>query len=240
MLGSKTDRIGFSTGALERGNFRAALEWLIAHGIRTVELSALRHEELAPLLAALPALPLESFEHISFHAPSGVRRAEEAAVAQALREQVAARGWNIVLHPDVIRDYAHWRPLGPSLLIENMDRRKAIGRTVPELEQILPNLPEARLCLDVAHAREIDPSLRLLADLVDAYRDRIAEVHISELDARCSHIAMSEPAVEEYRRFLPALAPDIPIVIESMLDAARIADRLPEFARAARAAGATP
>jgi hypothetical protein len=231
-----TDRIGFSTGALERGNFRAALDWMIANQIRTVELSALRFEELAPLLEAIPTLPLDSFQHISVHAPSGVRRADEATVAESLRP-LAARGWNIVLHPDVIRDYAHWRPLGERLLIENMDRRKPIGRTVSELHLILPNLPEARICLDVAHARELDPSMKLLGELVAAHRDRIAEIHISELDARCSHIPMSAAAVSDYRPFLAHLPAHIPVVIESMLDATRIGERMAEFGRAAEAMG---
>ena len=54
-------RIGFSTGALARGDFRTALAILRQHQIAIVELSALRVEELMPLVTALPSLRLEGF-----------------------------------------------------------------------------------------------------------------------------------------------------------------------------------
>ena len=56
--------IGFSTGALARGDFRRALASLQAHRIDIVELSALRMEELEPLIAALPGLDLERFTFV--------------------------------------------------------------------------------------------------------------------------------------------------------------------------------
>ena len=43
-------QIGFSTGALARGDFRYALDILADQGIHAVELSALRESELDPLL----------------------------------------------------------------------------------------------------------------------------------------------------------------------------------------------
>ena len=46
-------RIGFSTCALARGDFRSALATLRSHGIRVVELSALRVTELDPIVQEL-------------------------------------------------------------------------------------------------------------------------------------------------------------------------------------------
>ena len=43
-------RIGFSTGAIARGDFRTALTRMQEHEIEAVELSALRIDELAPLI----------------------------------------------------------------------------------------------------------------------------------------------------------------------------------------------
>ena len=42
--------IGFSTGALARNDFRRALQMLAERRVRAVELSALRQDELMPLV----------------------------------------------------------------------------------------------------------------------------------------------------------------------------------------------
>jgi hypothetical protein len=208
-------RIGFSTGALEKGNYRKALHWLQQQNVRSVELSALRYEELDPLIEHLDELRLDTFSYVSFHAPSYfAREREEHVVAQLTK--VASRGWNIVAHPDVIYSPRLWEEFGSQLLIENMDRRKALGRTVSEMETALSLLPRARICLDVAHARQMDTTLTLLWSLVKAFGSRIGEVHISELDSRCRHHAMSWQSVSDYRRFAAVLQ-RLPVIIESVL-----------------------
>ena len=45
--------IGFSTGALARNDFRRALQMLAERHVRAVELSALRQDELIPLVEVL-------------------------------------------------------------------------------------------------------------------------------------------------------------------------------------------
>ena len=62
--------IGFSTGALAYADFRRGLEMVKHRGLRTIELSALRQNELIPLLNALPDLDLSGFKYVSIHAPS--------------------------------------------------------------------------------------------------------------------------------------------------------------------------
>ena len=63
-------RIGFSTGALARGDFRSALAILHRYRVDVVELSALRIGELAPLAHAISDLDLSAFTFVSIHAPS--------------------------------------------------------------------------------------------------------------------------------------------------------------------------
>ncbi len=126
--------IGFSTGAVARGNFRFALQRLRENHLQVVELSALRFAELEPLLTALPALDLASFKFVSIHAPSLFKRDDESTVVRNLIEH--AQGLPVVVHPDVIFNTSIWAPLGRRLLIENMDKRKPIGRTVAELRQL--------------------------------------------------------------------------------------------------------
>lgn len=225
---TSSHRFGFSTGALERGNFRSAVSWMKDHDVRTMELSALRFEELEPLVNQLDRMDLDSFSYISFHAPSSFSKDQEARVIELL-QPVRERKWNIVVHPDVIYTPQRWECFGKHLLIENMDRRKAVGRTVSELSYFFDLLPQARLCLDVAHARQIDSTLSLLTGLIRAFAERIAEIHISELDSRCRHVPMSDRAVTDYQRFASCFVADTHVIIESMLDRNLKEIRLEEF-----------
>jgi len=63
-------RIGFSTGAVARGDYRKALDVLYQYGVDVVELSALRISELSPLVNDLRHLELSRFSFVSFHAPA--------------------------------------------------------------------------------------------------------------------------------------------------------------------------
>lgn len=225
---------GFSTGALERGNYRAALRWLEETDAEAVEISALRFDELEPTVRDLDRLDVSRFEYVSFHAPSSFLPDQEDEVLDWLRP-VLRRGWNIVVHPDVIHTPAKWAFLGSHLLIENMDRRKRVGRTVAELARFFDLLPEARFCLDVAHARQLDTTLTLLFSLFEDLHDRIAEVHISELDSRCRHVPMSGWAMADYHQLPWQRLAGVPVIIESMLDRSETMARKSELHSTRRA-----
>ncbi len=210
--------IGFSTGALAKGDFRRALALLRDYQIDVVELSALRIEELAPLISALPQLELQRFRFVSFHAPSRFGQELEERVIADLG-LVAARGYPIIVHPDVLFTPKLWSRLGNKLLIENMDRRKEIGRNVDELIPVFEQLPEAQFCFDIGHARQIDPSMREAQLLLHALGDRLAEVHISEVDADGQHRPIS-PAAAKVFQFVAKLIPEqVPVIVESVIDA---------------------
>jgi hypothetical protein len=65
-------KIGFSTGSIAMADVRRGLEVARHPRAKAVELSALREEELEPLLESLDRLEgdLRQFEYISLHAPS--------------------------------------------------------------------------------------------------------------------------------------------------------------------------
>ena len=89
-------------------------------------------------------------------------------------------GWPIVVHPDTIHDFgALARSLGALVAIENMDQRKPIGRTARELEGIFKQLPEARFCFDIGHARQIDATMGEASFLVQELGPRLAQLHVS-------------------------------------------------------------
>jgi len=214
------ERIGFSTGALAYGDFRRGIELQAGHGLNAIELSALRDTELVPLVDAIGDLDLSAFEYVSFHAPSRIATLTEQQVAGILRERVP-ESWPIVVHPDMIKDFAAWSELGSRLCIENMDQRKPIGRTADELRGYFEKLPEAGLCLDVAHARQVDPTMSVAFQLIDRYRERLAQIHVSDVNDDSRHVTINAASISAYRRIARYL-PECPWIIESVIPASEI------------------
>jgi len=208
--------IGFSTGALARGDFRSALEQLRESRIDVVELSALRISELAPLVAAIGDLDLQDFSFVSIHAPSSFPQDLERTVLDQL-SLLARHGFPVVVHPDVIFSPQAWEELGDRLLIENMDKRKPTGRNVLELEPLFDALPRAQFCFDIGHARQVDPSMTEASLLLRAFSARLAEVHISEVNTASRHDPISRNAVRAFQtveRYIPC---NVPIVLETLI-----------------------
>jgi hypothetical protein len=108
---------------------------MLERQMRCVELSALRYDELGPLVDDLDNVQLQNFRYISFHAPSSFTPDHEEQVIAVLNK-VLTRGWNVIVHPDVIYSPNRWEHFGHQLLVENMDRRKPTGRSVAELQKI--------------------------------------------------------------------------------------------------------
>ena len=48
----------------------------------------------------------------------------------ALLKPLLPHRWPIIVHPDAIANFRLWEDFGEWLCIENMDKRKPIGRTV--------------------------------------------------------------------------------------------------------------
>jgi sugar phosphate isomerase/epimerase len=211
--------IGFSTGALALGDFRRALAMLSDLALPVLELSALRVRELQPLVEALDDLGVERrFAYVAFHAPSRVEVEEEGRVVALLR-QVANRGWPVVVHPGVMWTPALWQPLGDLLCIENMDQRNAAGRTCSELAALFATYPAATFCLDLGHARRIDPSMVEAYRMLRRFGDRLRQIHLSEVTIRRSHVRISLPARLAFQRVARLVPAQMPIVLEAVLDA---------------------
>jgi hypothetical protein len=217
--------MGFSTGALAYGCFRDALGMLVPHAVTAVELSALRDHELGPLMAALPTLDLQRFRYVSVHVPSKLAGLAEHDVVEALAP-CREREIPVVLHPDVIRDASLWKAFGSLLCVENMDKRKPTGRTADELVQFFDVLPQASFCLDIAHARQIDPTMGEARKMLRRFGTRLRQIHISELDSAGRHHGLSIATILATRRILPLIREDAPAIIESQITSDRIAAEL--------------
>ena len=127
---------------------------------------------------------------------------------------------------------------GKLMCIENMDKRKPIARTRDELSQWFERFPEASLCLDLAHVRQIDPTMTEAYLILRDFKDRLAEVHLSEINSASKHEAISYGAHLAYQQIASLIPQDVPIILESIVSAESIDDEV-EAAHAALATGAS-
>jgi hypothetical protein len=225
--------IGFSTGAIAKADYRLALKVLRQSKVSVVELSALRMWELPHLVADIENLPLDDFDFVSVHAPSAFSAADEAAVICEL-DRVAALAIPIIIHPDAILSSADWKHFGSLLFIENMDKRKARGRTAADLAVLFETFPSARMCFDIGHARQVDPTMLEAARILEQHGDRLGQVHISEVNTASRHDPISEYAVQAFRLVAHLMPECTPIILETLIDSGQ--SSIPkELARAADA-----
>jgi hypothetical protein len=207
---------GFSTGALALSDFRKALKLSRSRSFQAIELSAIRKDELEPLIAALDELDLGRYSYISIHAPSAFQPKDEGWIFQSLFD-LRDRGWPIVVHPDTLDDLSLWRTLGNMLCVENMDKRKRVGRTVGELESIFEQLPEASFCLDIGHARQIDTSMVQAYRMLKDFKDRLRQIHVSDVSSLSKHTPLSFVSILDFQEIAPLIPESVPIIIESIV-----------------------
>jgi sugar phosphate isomerase/epimerase len=214
--------IGFSTGALALADVRRGLALAGQHALPVVELSALRDQELNTVVRVLGELDSREFQYVSFHAPSSFRTLDERDAARLIGAGVPST-CPIIVHPDVLTVPSVWQQLGSRLCIENMDKRKATGRTAAELTAIFAIYPAATLCFDIGHARQVDPTMGVAADILRQLGHRLCQVHISEVNARNRHEPISYTALQAFRKVAHLIPESTPIVSEAVVAESAIA-----------------
>jgi sugar phosphate isomerase/epimerase len=207
--------VGPSTGYMvgARGDWPRLMAAAETCSLDVVELSALSADELPSLLRFLADADSLPVGHISVHGPSKGWDGTPAALATALGS-IPGYVDGIVMHPETLADAAAFTDLGARLRLENMDTRKDDARTVSELARFFDALPEARFCFDVAHAQLHDADMGLAHELLDAFAERLAEVHVSSIEPDGEHVPL-RPADAE--AFLPVLerCVGVPWVLEA-------------------------
>ena len=215
LLGLNEGLVGPSTGYMvgARGDWPRLVAAAESCSLDVVELSALSAHELPGLLRFLADVDALPFGHVSVHGPSKGWEGTPAALATALAAIPAAVD-GIVLHPETLGEPQAFAELGARLRLENMDTRKRDARTPGELARFFDMLPAARFCFDVAHAQLHDPSMGLAHELLDAFADRLAEVHVSSIEPDGDHVALRAADAEA---FLPVLerCVGVPWVLEA-------------------------
>ena len=160
---------------------------------------------------------MDYFEHVSIHAPSKLVNLSESELIDCLAK-VAAYVHGIVVHPDLFAEVDRWAILADKVYIENMDNRKPIGRTASELRPFFDALPEARFCLDLGHAWQIDPAMQVATELLDAFHPRLAELHVSEVNTKSQHCPVSRSVSEDFRLVAAKIPSSVPAIVESEIE----------------------
>ena len=83
-----------------------------------------------------------------------------------------------------------------------MDVTKRYGRDVVDLAEVFAAFPEAGFCLDVAHVWTNDPTLRLGHDLLDAFGERLRQLHVSGIEADGTHRPTTAADLDLYEPLL--------------------------------------
>jgi hypothetical protein len=209
-------RIGFSTGALAKGDVALGVEMARKLKLKVIELSALRLRELDALLTIVAAEDLSDFEHVAVHAPTDFGAPDEKDMAATLAGIAQERKWPVVVHPDTVSDFDHWRSLDSWLYVENMDKRKPRGRTVEELRDVIALVPKAHICFDIAHARQVDSSMTEAFRLLRHFRSIIRQIHFSEVGSDSRHRQVSDSAFRAYSEVAQSI-PDVPVILETVI-----------------------
>ena len=206
-------RLAMATGSYvaERDDWPAAVARVRAEGWRSVELTAITEERLRTLRSSLfePGFAA-GFERISIHAPARF----ESSAAECLK-LLAECPFDIVLHPDLYARTSAVGGLGARAVFENMDVAKSFGRTLEDLERVFHAFPEACLCLDVAHVWTNDPTMELGAELLDAFGDRLRQLHVSGIEPDGTHRPTTEVDLSRYAPLLERCA-GVPWVLEAV------------------------
>jgi hypothetical protein len=206
---------GFSTGSLALGDFYSALQMLNSTDTHLIELSALRERELPALESSFETLNLAQYEYISVHAPSRIAADNEQAVVASLKHIVNSKRWPIIVHPDAILRPDLWAGLNEYLVIENMDKRKPVGRTVHELARVFEIFPKAKLCVDLGHAQQVDPTMSEAALILKMFQSRLQQLHVSEVNSQSTHSRISINSILAFNRVSHLIPDCIPVILET-------------------------
>jgi hypothetical protein len=217
--GSKMRTIGFSTGALALGKFDIALDMLKNKNVNAIELSALRTSELKTLVESFDNLDLSMYEYISFHAPKDFSKENEKEIVLLL-DKIADKNINIIIHPYAIFDFDNWSHFKDLICVENMDK-SSFGKYFEDLCYIFNKLKNASFCFDFGHAYQIDPTLSEAKRMLNSFKDRLKQIHMSYISSNNNHYEMNFYSCNALKS-INKLIPNVPIILETPIKESKI------------------
>ncbi|MBV8545064.1 MAG: hypothetical protein JO088_10010 [Acidobacteria bacterium] len=91
------------------------------------------------------------------------------------------------------------------------------GRTVPELQILFDTFPEATFCLDLGHARQIDPTMASAILMLREFGPRLRQLHVSDVGPRGEHLPLGATARNSFARVARFVPDHCPLIIESII-----------------------
>jgi len=107
-----------------------------------------------------------------------------------------------------------------------MDKRKPVGQTAQELTRFFELLPQASLCFDIGHARQVDPTMSEAATILRSFRGRIQQLHVSEENTHSKHDALSLESMLAFQKVSHLIPPDCPVILESRVEESQIEEEI--------------
>jgi sugar phosphate isomerase/epimerase len=95
-----------------------------------------------------------------------------------------------------------------------MDTRKNAGHLADDLALLFDELPLAGLCLDVAHAKDVDPTMEVAFEILRRFSSRLSHVHVSSLDETQHHVPMTAEDETLFEAVLDRCR-DVPWILEA-------------------------
>jgi hypothetical protein len=208
---------GMATGSYvdERNDWRRAVERARSERWPFLELTAIaepRLELLEPFLAVHGGL-LDAFQRVSLHAP--VSTESQAATINSIAKLPLTS--TVIFHPDRWHQERGLDRLGLRVVFENMDILKRFGRSVDDLQTVFAAHHDAGFCLDVAHVWTNDRTLRLGHALLDAFGDRLRQLHVSGIEPDGTHRTTTQADLALYRPLLER-CPSVPWILEAVVE----------------------
>lgn len=193
---------GLPTGILKRQTQAAVIDEYLAFGMEVMEL----HRDFGGFEGIKKRIPNPSVHLPGRKIDSDERRRTAIAALESGIER-------IIVHPENLTNDSFWREMGARLLIENLDPRSPAWRTATQLYPVFESLPEAGLCLDVAHAAQ-EPGI--IEELIQVFGTRTRQIHLSEIDYSTGrHLPRSsDKAMAAAIAWLNYFPIDIPVVVE--------------------------
>ena len=196
MTSLRRNRIGIPTGLLQKDRHLSELQKIRAFGLGAIEI----HDDCSFLLRDA----VDMISSVSVHASKSNKRFVIEAIKMGVNR--------VILHPSELDNDPFWIELGDKLLLENLDPNFPSWRTAQDMIPALEMVPEASICLDIAHTVQDDA---ITSGLIHQYKDRIKQVHFSEIDpiTGLHHETISDSACAEIK-WIHHLHPDTVIIIE--------------------------
>lgn len=226
--------LGFSTGSLYQTHDRLSPETFDIFrkiGANAIELMIYDMDD-APRLLDLEQKDFQGFRWVSIHAPafdrfdtnSVIKFRQTLDIFEQFCQKIKVN--SIVFHPDLIGEWAIFENYTFPVLIENMDWRKEVGKYVDSMKEIFEKA-DAPMVLDLNHCYTNDPTMHLAEEMVESFKDRIFEIHLSGFEK--SHEPLFKTQQMEILKSIPNK--EMPIIIESVCETAEDAKQEFEYVK---------